>query len=125
MKPEPFFLAVDCETLPWLASPNAKPDGAEQTLRYRRVVHGGGGLPSVSLTEYSPGHVEPRHRHLDNEVLQIFQGEVEIEGVIHRAPTVIYVARGTLYGPLKAGPQGMKFFRVGYTTEMLAVPEPA
>jgi hypothetical protein len=91
-------------------------------IRFRTVMPGGDGLPSVHMTEYEPHHVEPRHRHADNEVLALYEGELEVEGHVHKAPTVVYVGRGTLYGPLVAGPMGAKFFRVGYNAQMLAEP---
>jgi hypothetical protein len=116
--PQPSFVAVDCNQLDWLERQN----GVQGTpsLRYCTALQGGGGLPSVHVTEYEPHHVEPRHRHAEDEVLSIFEGEVEIDGQRHPAPSVLYVGRGTLYGPLKAGPQGCKFFRVAYNEAMLA-----
>jgi hypothetical protein len=58
-------------------------------------------------------------------VLTIFQGEIIIEGQSHKAPSVLYVSRGALYGPLKAGPEGAKFFRVAWNEAILKVPETA
>lgn len=122
MKPEPKFLAIDCSQLQWQSvnRPHAEP-GAP-AIRFRTVMPGGAGLPSVHLTEYEPHHVEPRHRHLENEVLSIFEGELEIDGQVHQAPAVLFVGLGTLYGPLTAGPNGAKFFRFGYNETMLAEP---
>ena len=120
MPREDRIIAVDCETLDWLAPPGPKPADYLPTLRYRAVLRGGDGLPQCQLTEYEPGHVEPRHRHPEDEVLTIFDGEIIIEGRSHRAPSVIYISRGALYGPLKAGPAGAKFFRVAWNEKLLA-----
>lgn len=122
MKPDPKFLAVDCTQVPWQSLDRPHADAEAPAIRFRTVMPGGDGLPSVHMTEYEPHHVEPRHRHVDNEVLAIFEGELEVEGQVHKAPTVVYVGRGTLYGPLVAGPAGAKFFRVGYNAQMLAEP---
>jgi hypothetical protein len=116
------IIAVDCDTLNWAGVPRPnEPEGAP-AIRYRTVLPGGGGLPQVHMTEYEPGHVETRHRHPEDEVLTIFEGEIIIEGQSHRAPSVLYVSRGALYGPLKAGPEGAKFFRVAWNEALLAVP---
>jgi hypothetical protein len=119
------FIAIDCESLDWNGVPRPnEPEGAP-AIRYRTVMPGGGGLPAVHMTEYEPHHVEPRHRHPEDEVLTIFSGELEVSGEVHRAPAVLYVSRGTLYGPLTAGTQGVKFFRVAWNQAMLAESEPA
>jgi len=113
------FVAVDCKTLDWasVARPN---DPQVAAIRYCTAMPGGDGLPQVHLTEYEPGHVEPRHRHPEDEVLSLFDGALEVGGTVHSAPAVLYVGRGTLYGPLTAGPEGAKFFRVAWNEAMLA-----
>ena len=112
------FLVFADEDFPWNDVPAGWNDGQaaqEPSLRYKKFVWEGEGLPSVSLTEYEPHHVNKRHRHTDSEVLMLYQGELEVDGTVHTAPCVIYVERGTLYGPLTAGPEGTRFFRVGWT----------
>jgi hypothetical protein len=114
------FVAVDCAAIDWatVTRPN-DPEGLP-AIRYRTVMPGGEGLPQVHLTEYEPGHTEPRHRHPEDEVLNLFDGSLVIEGQTHQAPAVLYVGRGTLYGPLTAGPKGAKFFRVAWNEKLLA-----
>lgn len=112
------FLAVDCQALDWIDRPREAPN--TPSLRYCTVMRGGAGLPAVHLTEYEPHHVEPRHRHPEDEVLSLFDGELQVEGATYHAPAVLYVGRGTLYGPLTAGAAGAKFFRVAYNETMLA-----
>ena len=116
------FVAVDCDTLEWLGVPRPGDVAGAPAIRYRTIMPGGDGLPQVHLTEYEPGHVEPRHRHPEDEVLSIFAGALEVEGKTYRAPAVVYVGRGTLYGPLTAGPEGAKFFRVAWNEALLAEP---
>jgi hypothetical protein len=120
MKQRDEFLAVDCETLPWNQAvlPNGDPKG----IKYRRVIGGGGGLPQVHLNRYDPHWTEARHRHAEDEVLILLEGEIAFEGTVHRAPAVVFVGRGTLYGPLTAGPQGVAFYRVAYTEELIRRP---
>jgi hypothetical protein len=111
------FLAVDCESVPWNQAvlPNGDPKG----IKYRRVIGGGDGLPQVHLSTYDPHWVEARHRHAEDEVLILVDGEIEVGGAVHRAPAVVFVGRGTLYGPLTAGPDGVSFYRVAYTEELI------
>lgn len=117
------FLAVDCETVPWTQAllPNGEPKG----IQYRRVLAGGEGLPQVHLSRYDPHWTEARHRHAEDEVLILLEGEIEVEGTAHRAPAVVFVGRGTLYGPLTAGPEGVVFYRVAYTEELMKRPPAA
>ena len=66
-------VAVDCAAIDWatVTRPN-DPEGGP-AIRYRTVIPGGEGLPQVHLTEYEPGHTEPRHRHPEDEVLNLFE----------------------------------------------------
>jgi hypothetical protein len=116
----PNFLSFDCTQFEWRS--RSDPALATEGLHFRTVMAGGGGLPAVHHVVYDPHHIELRHRHADNEVLSLYEGEVEVDGATHRAPAVLYVARGTLYGPLIAGPHGAKFFRVAYSDALLAEP---
>jgi len=117
MKYEPRFAAVDFQQLPWAVPPS--PDGQPKGLKYRTGFNGGGGLPQVHMTTYEPHWTEARHRHPEDEVLALAQGELTIEGVTYQAPAAIFVGRGTLYGPLKAGAEGATFFRIAYTEELM------
>jgi hypothetical protein len=117
MKPKNEFLAVDCESLPWIQA--VLPNGDLKGITYRRVLDGGDGLPQVHFSRYQPGWTEARHRHAEDEVLILTEGEIEVEGTVYRAPAVVFVGRGALYGPLTAGPDGVAFYRVAYTEEMI------
>lgn len=117
MKREDRFIPVDVEACPWVQStlPNGEPKG----IQYRRLLPGQDGLPHVIYSRYEPNWTEVRHRHPEDEILILVKGDITIEGVTYRAPTSIYVGRGTLYGPLTAGPDGVEFYRVAWTEEML------
>jgi hypothetical protein len=117
MKHKEEFLAVNCEMQPWNQAvlPNGDPKG----IKYRRIFAGGEGLPQVHLNRYEPHWIEARHRHAEDEVLILVDGEIEVEGAVHRAPAVVFVGRGTLYGPLTAGPDGVTFYRVAYTEDLI------
>ena len=74
----------------------------------------------VHESRYAPNWTEVRHRHPEDEVLVITEGEITVEGTTYRAPSVVFVGRHTLYGPLTAGPEGVTFYRVGYNEQMIA-----
>jgi hypothetical protein len=123
MPSKPEFLAVDCAGLAWNQA--LLPDGAPKGIQYQRVIDGGGGHPQVHFNRYDAGWTEARHRHVEDEVLILTEGEITVEGETYAAPAVVFVGRGTLYGPLTAGPKGVAFYRVGNTEALMqrAAPE--
>lgn len=123
MKAKDEFIAVDCDSLAWTQArlPNGEPKG----IQYRGVFAGGDGLPQVHFNRYEPHWKEPRHRHAEDEVLILTEGEIEVGGACYRAPAVVFVGRGTLYGPLTAGPEGVTFYRVAYTEALIRRPPPS
>lgn len=104
-------VAVDVAKVEWKRP--KQPDGAPKGLTYCVALETYG-APVVQMSTYEPGWTEPRHRHLEDELLLMTQGELTIEGTPHVAPTVVYVPRGVLYGPLTAGPDGATFYRVPF-----------
>jgi hypothetical protein len=122
MKHPSRFVPVDLAALPWTR--HMTPSGEPAGMEYRTGLPGGGGLPQVHMTHYEPHWVEPRHRHPEDEVLVLIEGQLTLEGATYRAPSALFVGRGTLYGPLEAGPEGAVFVRVAYSEAMIAV-EPA
>ncbi len=55
-----------------------------------------------------PGLGTRRHSHKANEVLYVQEGEITFEGKVCGPGTLIYVEKGTEYGPFYAGPKGAK-----------------
>lgn len=117
MKYEDMFVAVNCESVPWIQAQS--PQGLKE-IHYRRIIAGGEGMPQVHQSRYAPHWTEVRHRHPEDEVLVIVQGEVTVESNVYRAPTVLFVGRHTLYGPLTSGPEGVTFYRIGYNEHMIS-----
>lgn len=115
------FIVVDPSSLPWT---QAKSPSGPKGIRYRTIVQGNGkgdGLPQVHLNQYQPGWTEPRHRHVEDEVLILTSGSLEIEGVEYTAPATLFVGRHTLYGPLTAGARGAEFYRVAFSEKLMAL----
>ncbi len=79
--------------------------------RYK-LLAAGGDVPTVLIAEFEPGHYQEAHSHPTSEVLYILRGEVTIGDVTSTAGTMVYVEKGTRYGPLTAGPKRGRFLRV-------------
>jgi len=117
MKRPDRFIPIPLEEAPWLQA--RFPNGDAKGIQYRRLLPGSGGLPQLQYSRYDPHWTEARHRHAEDEVLILTRGDITVEGVTYRAPSALFVGRGTLYGPLTAGPQGVEFYRVAFTEEMI------
>jgi quercetin dioxygenase-like cupin family protein len=72
----------------------------------------GDNVPTVLIAEFDPGHRQEAHSHPTSEVLYILRGEVTIGATTSGAGTMVFVERDTTYGPLTAGPKGVRFLRV-------------
>jgi Cupin domain len=68
--------------------------------------------PLVAAVHYPPGAEVPPHYHGTDYCSFIIDGEIEVTRRIHRAGDVRVVKKGTVYGPLKAGPDGCKVIEV-------------
>jgi hypothetical protein len=119
-KPDAKVVAVDVAKRPFRRP--VRPDGTSKGLEYCVVMDQIPGAPVIQMSAYDPHWTEPRHRHLEDEVLLLFDGELTIEDQLHTAPTAVYVPRGVLYGPLTAGPKGAKFFRIPYESGLFVPP---
>jgi hypothetical protein len=122
MKYEDIFVAVDCNEVPWIQAQS--PQGPKE-IHYRRIIPGGEGMPQVQESRYAPHWTEVRHRHPEDEVLVIVEGEIEVEGKLYQAPSVVFVGRHTLYGPLTAGAEGVRFYRIAYNERLISRGEEA
>jgi hypothetical protein len=108
---KPQFVAVNVNDVEWRRPKT--PAGDPMRLTYCVALETFG-APIVQMTAYEPGWTSPRHRHVEDEILLMTEGDLDIGGTVHTAPSVVYVPRGVLYGPLTAGPKGAKFYRVPF-----------
>lgn len=120
------FIAVQPAELDWIQS---RSQSGPKGIQYKTITDGsepGSGLPDIHLCRYDPNWTEPRHRHLEDEVLVLTAGSIEVDQQTYQAPTVIYIGRHTLYGPLTAGPEGVEFYRIGFSEKQIQLSgEPA
>ena len=63
----------------------------------------------VNLSEYDPDITLEAHSHDQPELMYILEGEMTIGGERCRPGTVLRVPANTVYGPLTAGPEGVRF----------------
>ena len=63
----------------------------------------------VNLGQYDPNIVVDAHSHSQPELIYILEGTVTIGGRPCPAGTVLQIPASTAYGPLEAGPAGVRF----------------
>ncbi|MBI2867885.1 MAG: cupin domain-containing protein [Chloroflexi bacterium] len=66
----------------------------------------------VRLVAAAAGFVERAHSHTASEVIYVLEGEVQVGDALYTAGDALFIEANTPYGPLKAGPRGMKFLLV-------------
>jgi quercetin dioxygenase-like cupin family protein len=106
------FFARRAEDLEWeVTVPGAS--GSPSPFGVRRKILGDETQgPFVRLAEYAPGHEEPAHHHDADGVYYILRGEVQLGADRYGAGSLLFVERDTVYGPLKAGPEGFQFLLI-------------
>jgi hypothetical protein len=70
-------------------------------------------VPGVQLVEFEPAHFEQPHSHPEGEVLYVLRGEMSIGELRLTAGCGAVITKDTVYGPLRTGPEGARFLRVG------------
>ncbi len=63
----------------------------------------------LRVVEYAPQWVVEAHSHAASEVIYILDGEVSIGEDRFGPGDAIHIEPNTVYGPLRAGPQGVRF----------------
>ena len=110
------IVAFEAEKLPWLGVPSdwkGKVREGEPDVRYKVLTQPVGAVPGIQLVEFEPGHFEQPHSHPEGEVLYLMRGELAI-GELRLTPgSGAVIEKDTVYGPLRTGPEGATFLRVG------------
>ena len=106
----------------WKRNPKRLPDGSlERTIRTKFVSDQSRG-PWFFFAEWGPGQFSQAHSHSVDEVIYVLEGSIMVgHDKRNCGPgTVLYVEKDTPYGPLQAGPQGVKFINIrnGHATGM-------
>ncbi len=92
--------------------------------RSRRKVIGDPELGlHVNLAEYDPDVVLEPHGHSQPELLYILSGEVTIGDQRCPPGTVLRIPANTVYGPLAAGPEGVRFLVIRPGAARTIIPE--
>lgn len=105
------------------------PGLSESDLDARVAFHEPGGEASCQLFEviYDPGAEVAVHRHDEDEIIYVVDGEMVLGARSLRPGSSVFIAGGTFYG-FKAGPQGLRFLNFrprADTTYIPARTEPA
>jgi hypothetical protein len=102
--------------LPWLGVPTdwpGKVERGEPDVRYKVLTEARDAIPGIQLVEFEAGHFEQAHSHPEGEVLYVLAGEMAIGELKLGAGAGVVIERDTVYGPLRTGPAGARFLRVG------------
>jgi quercetin dioxygenase-like cupin family protein len=63
----------------------------------------------LRIVEYAPDWVVEAHSHAAAEIVYILDGEVSVGGERIGPGDALHIEPNTVYGPLRAGPQGVRF----------------
>ncbi len=63
----------------------------------------------LRVVEYAPHWVVEAHSHAAGEIVYILDGEVSVGQERFGPGDALHIEPNTVYGPLKAGPQGVRF----------------
>lgn len=102
-----FFIRNEADS-PWEESYDV--DGKKAWQKF--IEKGGAGTPEIYLIKLDPGIPLPAHKHAQDEIEYILEGEIWVGDRVARAGSAIFVRRGAMYGPLKAGPHGVKYLNI-------------
>ncbi len=89
----------------------------------RKTLSGADAGMFVSLGEYDPNLVVEAHSHSQPEVMYILEGDVVVVGRHRPAGTVLRIPAETVYGPLQAGPRGVRFLTIRPGPTRTFIPE--
>ena len=106
---------IDIEGIEWRIPDKAwkgKVGEGEPEVQFKPFDTASGAVPRGQLVFYEPGHVEAEHSHAEDEFLYILEGDATIGDDHVAAGMLVHVEGSTVYGPLKGGPDGLKFLRL-------------
>jgi len=110
------IVSFESTSLPWQGVPGDWPGKVrrgEPDVRYKILTESHDSIPGVQLVEFEADHFEQAHSHPEGEVLYVLDGEMAIGELKLGAGAGVVIERDTVYGPLRTGPQGARFLRVG------------
>lgn len=76
------------------------------------INEGTDGTPEVFLVKQEAGLELPPHSHSQDEVIYVLEGLISVVDKQCPPGTVIFVKKDVVYGPLKAGPEGVKYLNI-------------
>ncbi len=90
-----------------------------------KELSGGDEGPWVLYQEWTPNFEAAAHSHTADELICVLEGEMHLAGEICHRGSVLFVEKGTIYGPLKAGAHGVKFLNIRTSKIHMLQREPA
>ncbi len=103
------IFARSIDEVAWEQTRNTDSAGNPGYIR-RKIMGDEANGPYARVTEYSPGFYEQAHSHDADEYIFVLEGELTIGDTTYKKGTLIFIEANTVYGPLKGGPNGLRFF---------------
>lgn len=83
-----------------------------KTAWQKFINRGTDDTPEVFLVKHEPGVTLPPHSHSQDEIIYVLEGQISVQDKPCPAGSVIFVKRNVVYGPLTAGPKGVKYLNI-------------
>jgi hypothetical protein len=109
---------IDINSIEWRIPDKAwkgKVGDGEPEVQFKPFETQSDSVPRGQLVFYEPGHHEAAHSHDESEFLYILEGDCTVGDVLVTAGMLVHIEGKTVYGPLKGGPEGVRFLRLHLT----------
>jgi hypothetical protein len=107
----PEIYAIHQDEIPWQRSEAKQVDGRAAAVSHKKF-RAEGHPAEVVLVDWGAGFRADAHSHEADEVICILDGEITIGDQTYGAGTNVFITKHTVYGPLVAGPQGVRFLNL-------------
>jgi quercetin dioxygenase-like cupin family protein len=119
------IMLIRDEAEPWQEVPDfwkAKQKDGDPGLRFKVLIPQGAASCNMQRTQYYPGHHEAPHKHPEDEILYILEGQIQFGRDVLGAGDAIFVPRDKVYS-LHTGDAGCTFVRVGLSNHQSSMSE--
>ena len=101
-------IVVDVEALEWSSVAPSRAGTGE--VRVKAFATGCSSIPAAQLVEYGAGRTEVPHRHNEDEIFYVLDGEMRIDGSPAGRGAVVVIGAHTTYG--LSSEDGCRFLRL-------------
>jgi len=103
--PLPTLMVMPIEDASWYEVLHQQhPDGRVVCIRQKAIERSA--ERNMFWTLYEPGFVLRQHVHVSDQITHLVEGEFRSGDTLCKAPAVLVLKKGALFGPVVAGPKG-------------------